>query len=170
MTAKPEMAPTIIDFEAFTVVEFLPRPSGSKTDDPSFLPKIVQRNHDGVVFKIGDNVTNGQNYQGKPCRGKITGFDFLEGKIFIKHSWSGIGWNLGSLGHIIVLPSKFQHGDTVWINFWGTHPSGEIIAVHFYPNKIKYDLLVIPFTGDTARIYNVEERMLSITHPDHKIK
>src|ERR1700733_4327276 len=151
------MVPPTSRFEAFTVLEFMPRPSGSKISAPSFIPQKVKRNHDGIVFQIGDNVTNGQNYQGKPCRGKITAFSYLEDKIFVEHTWSGIGWNLGSLDHVLVLPSKFQHGDNVWINFWGTHPSGEIIAVHFYQNKVKYDLLVMPLVGDSARIYNIEE-------------
>jgi hypothetical protein len=164
MATKPEIASSIIDFDAFNVIEFLPRPSGSKADAPAFLPKVVQRKHDGLIFKIGDDVSNGGNYQGRQCRGKITGFDYLEDKIFVSHTWSGIGWNLGSLDHIIILPSENQIDDEVFFNLWSATVVGKIKAVHFYSGKVKYDLDVFPEKGgDTTRIYNIDSIFVSKT-------
>lgn len=163
MRTKPQVASSIIDYEAFSILEFLPRPSGSKTDDPAFLPKIVQRKHDGIIFVIGEDVTNGDNYQDKPCRGKIIGFDFLEGKIFVNHTWSGIGWNLGSLAHVVVLPCEHQIDDRVWFNMWSASVGATVNGVHFYP-KVKYDIEVVT-GGDPGhtRLYNVDATFISKT-------
>lgn len=167
-TELPTASTTIDLSEAFSILEFIPRKSGeAKVTDPSFIPKIIQRTHDGAIFKIGDEVSNGANYQGKPCRGVIKEFSFLEEKVFVRTTWNGVGWSLGSLQYVVTLPCKFQRGDKVWINFWGAHPSGEIIAIHFYANTVKYDLEVCPDQGDSARLYNIEERMLSLTLPPY---
>lgn len=164
------------NYDAFSILEFLPRKSGQcKADDPSFLPRTVQRLHDGEVFQIGDEVANGMEYQGKQCRGKITGFDYLEDKVFVSHTWSGIGWNLASLSKVTVpvdpmLPSEFQLDEDVWVCMWSAAVGATIKAVHFYRGDIKYDIEVntgVQRSGP-VRLYNVASVLLSKTHPDHK--
>lgn len=58
----------------------------------------------------------------------------------------------------LALNSRFQHGDDVSVIFIEGLEAffGEIIGVHFYPGKIKYDI-ELPFTlhGKT-RVYNVD--------------
>lgn len=79
-----------IEREAFSVISFQDNKSGTR--DASLRPLSVRRQWDGEVFSIGDRVTNGTKMVGN-----ITGFEFLEGKIYVQHTWSGIGMNLGSL-------------------------------------------------------------------------
>lgn len=59
-------------------------------------------------------------------------------------------------------PSQFAIGDTVWfsvIQDSGPHPypfKAEIIAVHFYEGKVKYDLNLPTHDGPPTRIYNID--------------
>lgn len=156
------MAKTIITGESFSVLSFQDNPNGSKVD-AGIRPHSVKRSSDEEVFTIGDTVTNGMFYEGRPMQGAITGFSILEGNMFVNHTWSGVGMNLESLTKVLVLPSKFQPHQKVWLRFWGADVGSKVISVHFYNNTAKYDLEVIPYVGDVARIYNVEERMLSET-------
>ena len=147
----------VTDYEAFTIEAFLPRKSGTHESVPSFQPQAVKRLHDGEVFAIGDTVTNGTK-----MRGMITGFELLEGKVFVKHTWSGIGMNLGSLTNIAKLPAQFQIGDKVSVSFkqsYGAEPwecNAEVKAVHFFPNKVKYDLEIPLENEPPTRIYNID--------------
>lgn len=153
--ANPKLAP---ECEEFTIVAFLPRKSGTDGDLPSFQPQAVKRNWDSEVFAIGDTVTNGTK-----MRGQITGFEMLEDKVFVTHTWSGIGMNLGSLINVAKLPAQFQIGDKVNISLkqtYGAEPwacYAEVKAVHFYPSKkVKYDL-EIPLENEApTRIYNID--------------
>lgn len=63
------------------------------------------------------------------------------------------------------LPSQHQVGDKVYFCCMPAHTnrtdfpaiSAEVLAVHFYNNKVKYDLDLL-FAGDQrSRIYNVDE-------------
>jgi hypothetical protein len=146
--------------EAFSIVSFLPRESGVKADTPSFQPYAIKREHDGEVFTIGDLITNGTH-----IKGKITSFEMLNDKVFVNHTWSGVGVNLGSIRKVIELPSRHQVGDKVKfsINQKGSDVDyvvhsfdAEIKAVHFYTPKVKYDI-EIPIEGESpTRIYNVD--------------
>lgn len=62
----------------------------------------------------------------------------------------------------IVLPSDHQIGDNVWLNLWGHSSTAEVNAVHFYANKVKYDLKVFARTK-TIRLYNIEAEHISKT-------
>ncbi len=143
--------------EAFTIVAFLPRKSGTEKSVPSFQPQAVKRTSDGEVFAIGDTVSNGTK-----MRGKIISFEMLEGEVYAKHTWSNVGMNLRDLTNIAKLPAQFQIGDKVNVSFkqtYGLEPwecDAEIKAVHFFSNKVKYDL-EIPIEGDSpTRIYNID--------------
>lgn len=64
----------------------------------------------------------------------------------------------------ILLPSPYQINDEVWVKFWAKEIIGKVIGVHFYSNKIKYDLEVLCIgNGGTSRIYNVDENIISLT-------
>ncbi len=152
-----------VDYEKFTILSFCENKSG--TSDSSFKPYAVKRDWDGEVFTINDEVSNGTQ-----MRGLITGFDFLENKVYVNHTWSGIGMNLGSLSKIPVLPSAFQVNQVVHVKF---NKNGESITatvrgVHFYRGKVKYDLGL--WLGDGSvddpenetRIYNIDSIFVSI--------
>lgn len=70
------------------------------------------------------------------------------------------------------LPSQFVHGDKVLFFSmpddgdpvkWQSCPGlpAEVLAVHFYPGKVKYDLDLL-FVGDQrSRIYNVDSVLVT---------
>lgn len=144
------MTKTIPSGESFSIISFQDNPQGSKVGS-GIRPHSVMRTSDKEVFTIGDIVTNGTR-----MTGEITGFSLLEGEIFIEHTWSGIGMNLESLSKVITLPSQFQIGDAVWFRLWSTDLVTEVLAVHFYPGKVKYDLKVLVGSGETTRLYNID--------------
>lgn len=144
------------EVKGFTILTLLARPSGSKADSPSFQPHSIRRESDSEVFTIGDRVTNGTQ-----MTGKITGFEFLEGYVYVNHTWSGVGMDLDSLSKVNELPSKHQIGDkvTLAINQAPNRVCSLIvyvINVHFFENKVKYDLEVPLQKGDTTRFYNID--------------
>src|SRR6185503_7776496 len=61
------------------------------------------------------------------------------------------------------LPSQFQIGDAVWFRLWSADIVTEVIAVHFYPEKVKYDLKVLVKDGTTTRLYNIDSVFVSKT-------
>lgn len=63
----------------------------------------------------------------------------------------------------ITLPSQHQVGDRVWLNFWEHSVAACVVAVHFYPSKVKYDLQVNPRRGNSTRIYNIDSVMVTKT-------
>lgn len=63
----------------------------------------------------------------------------------------------------ITLPSQHQVGDRVWLNFWSCSVPAGVIAVHFYPGKVKYDLEVNPKRGNSTRMYNIDSLMVTKT-------
>lgn len=89
-TATQIAAQQEINYEAFTVISFQENKSGTKDATPRI--QSLKRDWDEEVFSIDDLVTNGTK-----MIGNITGFEYLEGKIYVQHTWSGIGMNLGSL-------------------------------------------------------------------------
>lgn len=144
----------------FTILSFVPRPSGSPANQESFIPQSVRRDYDQEVFNLGDRVTNGTQ-----MKGKITKFDLLEEKIYVLTTWSGIGMNLDSLIKIPLLPSKFMEGDSVILCLkQGTKEAVEIyarvLAVHFYGKSTKYDLNIKLNKEQETRFYNIEESFL----------
>lgn len=59
------------------------------------------------------------------------------------------------------LPSQFQIGDTAWFTFDYENDKGagakcEILCVHYYPGKVKYDLEIELSDGSKTRIYNID--------------
>lgn len=157
------MNPTTVDYEAFTILSYHENKSG--TTDTNFKPYSIKREWDGEIFTINDEVSNGTQ-----MRGGITGFEFLEGKVYVKHTWSGVGMNLGSLVKISVLPSAFQIDQVVSVQFKkGTYAlSATVRGVHFYRGKVKYDLGL--WLGDGSvddpetetRIYNIDSIYVKI--------
>lgn len=151
------MNTTLVDYERFTILSFCENKSG--TTDSSFKPYAIKRDWDGEVFTINDEVTNGTQ-----MRGNITGFEFLENKVYVSHTWSGIGMNLGSLVKIPSLPSAYQVDQVVSVQFKkdGDAINATVRGVHFYRGKVKYDLGL--WLGDGSvddpetetRIYNID--------------
>jgi hypothetical protein len=139
---------------SFSIVSFKNNLSGTKAD--GVKPYSVKRTSDGEVFSIGDLVTNGAWYEGKRMVGEITGFNILDGNLFVEHTWSGVGMYLENLFKLIGLPSEHQIDDKVWYTLWSANVSGEIKGVHFYPGKVKYDLELFGKDGETTRIYNID--------------
>jgi hypothetical protein len=148
---------TPIDAEKFTILSFCENKNG--TTDASFKPYAIKRDWDGEMFTINDEVTNGTQ-----MRGNITGFEFLENKVYVSHTWSGIGMSLGSLKKIPVLPSAYQVDQVVSVSFikGGDAITATVRGVHFYRGKVKYDLGL--WLGDGSiddpetetRIYNID--------------
>jgi hypothetical protein len=144
-----------------TIISFLPRPSGSKNDEPSFKPFSIQRNRDGEIFTIGDTFTNGK-YKDTKVIGTITGFSMLDDHVFIEHTWSGVGFGLDSIDKVVQLPSEHQYDDEVILKLGTSVLIAKILAVHFYNRKEKYDIEVIACDDSPAkfRLYNVEQGLL----------
>lgn len=151
---------TVSNPEQFTIISFLPRKSGTKSDSPSFQPHSIKREIDGEIFQIGDTVSNGIKMVGK-----ILSFEMLDNHVFVNHTWSEVGMNLGSLRKVNQLPAQHQIGDTVFfsinqksdeIDLHEYRATSKIIGVHFYNHKVKYDI-EIPIADETpTRIYNID--------------
>lgn len=73
-------------------------------------------------------------------------------------------WKYQETPDTLLLPSKFQHGDRAVFCCMPDDPSVtsfpgipcEIIGIHFYPGKVKYDLDLLFVEGQRSRIYNVD--------------
>lgn len=61
------------------------------------------------------------------------------------------------------LPSQHQIEDKVWLKLWSATVPVEILAVHFYPGKVKYDVEVFGDNGEVTRLYNVDSAFLPKT-------
>lgn len=137
----------------------------------TFEPKVVQRQPDGITFKIGDFVSNGTK-----MRGKITAFhrntavnrDPNDNDLVVDHTWSGVGMYLSNLRHeepLPELPSSHQLDDVVKVKFTEKQETpfrAQILAVHFYGvGKVKYDLEIFTTPSDSTRIYNVDSLYVS---------
>lgn len=157
---------------AFTIISLLPRPSGSKANEPSFQPNSIRRESDGEIFTIGDLITNENG-----MKGNIVSFDYLEDTVFVKTTWSNVGYSLDMAIKVILLPSQFQIHDQVVFKIsqedfilngkgLGTkivsHIKANVVNVHFMGSKIKYDLDIELSTRPSlkTRIYNVDSSCL----------
>lgn len=61
-----------------------------------------------------------------------------------------------------MLPSGHQIDDHCFLSLWETDLTADILAVHFYPGKVKYDLAVqSPLQDGETRIYNVDSAFVS---------
>lgn len=70
-------------------------------------------------------------------------------------------WKQESPSKIAWLPSLFKDGDKAWFTFDPENQQGmgancEILCVHFYPGKVKYDIEVTLSDGTTTRLYNID--------------
>jgi predicted RNA-binding protein len=136
----------------FTVLSFLPRPSGASVNQPAFLPHSVKRHFDSEVFTLDDLVTNGSQMVGR-----IKSFDYLNDKIFVETTWSGVGMNLDSLVKLHKLPSRFQFGDVVKIDLENFKIGRAwVIKVHFTKDKVQYDLELYLGAKSKTRLYNID--------------
>lgn len=55
------------------------------------------------------------------------------------------------------LPAGFKIGEDVYINFWDkVNLHGYIHAVHFTPDKVKYDIQIWGPMDQYTRIYNID--------------
>lgn len=151
----------------FTILSFLDNPSGTK--DSSFKPHSVKRHFDGEVFTIGDRVTNGTQMVGL-----VEEFSFLNGQVFVKTDWSGVGMNLDSLSKEPIVPSKFQIRQVVTLSFpeQNAKLDATVRAVHFHGGiqnsdgnyaRERYDLDVWIGEGgnSSTRLYNVDVNLLT---------
>lgn len=128
--------------------------------DKNFTPHTVIRykensNEIDEIFSLADNVTNGTR-----MKGRITSFQLSEDRTqcFVTTTWSGVGMALKDLKKLIDLPSKYQQGDKVWLLLPGMSTSlySQVISVHFYESKVKYDLEVNIMGSERTRIYNID--------------
>ncbi len=62
----------------------------------------------------------------------------------------------------IILPSPHQREDAVWLKLWSASIPAKIKNVHFYADKVKYDLELFGGNGEVTRVYNVDS--------DHVVK
>lgn len=146
----------------FEILSFRQNKSGGT--ETSFKPYSIRRLSDGEIFTLGDLVTNGTKMVGK-----ITEFSFLEDSVYVDHTYSGVGMNLDSLIKYTVkeLPSEIQLNQVVKASFLKGKGLCTIRGVHFFPDKIKYDLGI--WLGDGSvddperetRVYNVDSEFIS---------
>lgn len=61
------------------------------------------------------------------------------------------------------LPSAHQIKEGVWLCLWSAKIVSEILAIHFYEGKVKYDLIVFGDDGQQTRLYNVDSAFVSKT-------
>lgn len=154
----------------YTILAFVNRRSGVLASTPSFQPYAIRRESDGTVFSIGDEwySSGGPCSTGQVPHGTITGFEMLEGNIYIQHDWSGVGFSLEGIEKGVTLPSKFQLNQVVIVDFGKNREDqhATIRSIHFLNSQVKYDLGL--WLGDGSvdnpeketRVYNVEEKYL----------
>lgn len=143
----------------------------------SFKPKSVRRTTDGVVFSIGDMVTNDPENP-KGMKGAIIGFepdDTVNGDgsgLWVSHTWSGVGMNLASLSHVVekkkdiktnTLPAAFQPEDFCCVQFGEgtTKFGGQVVKVSFSRSKVLYDIEIGVGKDVVTRLYNVDSAFVS---------
>jgi flagellar hook-associated protein FlgK len=107
-----------------------------------FTPASITRLDDNQTFSINDYVTNGTQ-----MRGYITRFELSDDlkNLWVYTDWSEVGMNLESIYKIDSrkLPSKFQHGDSVIVEFDSKQRLyGKITKVSFTFAKVLYDVEV----------------------------
>jgi hypothetical protein len=133
--------------------------------DDKFSPYSVIRESDDDVFTIGDFVTNGTK-----MRGRIERFELSPDldDLYVYTDWSGIGMNLDSVTKVIMLPSQHQVGDKVEFYltlppYWPKQPGfdARVNAVHFFHNKVKYDLeIYYKNEAGSTRLYNIDSDLV----------
>jgi hypothetical protein len=150
------------ELTGYRILSFVDPQSGSSENISNFRPYAIQRDSDGEIFTIGDRFINKNVKPGtKAPHGEITGFELLEGTVFIRHTWSGIGFSLNSIEKDITLPSRFQINDKVVFIIQGKDSNfgcfdAVVKGVHFYKGKVKYDLELQFGQDDFTRIYNID--------------
>ena len=149
-----------------------------KQFSPHSIERLINKEHD-ATFTIGDSVTNEHG-----MRGKITHFELSDDlkDLYIYTDFSGIGMHYAMAERVKELPCEFQLFDQVYLNlkqfdyvYFGKGTGkmvkaslkANVIGVHFFSNKVKYDLSVLLFPKDGAekeistRLYNIDENHLN---------
>lgn len=156
--------------KAWEIIEFV---------ENKFVPKVVRRNSDSELFRLGDHVTNGTK-----MNGLIEKFDMCEGNLYVYTDWSGIGMGfedikrvespgLLSEGQVVnfELPTTVKFGNVIYANeeavdkaITGTPTvvliSATVRGVHLYKGAVKYDLDIWLHGNSSTRIYNVDSNFV----------
>ena len=144
--------------KSFEILAFITNSNG--TTDSSFKPKTIKRLSDNEVFTVGDIVIQQQ----LEIVTEITGFSFLEDKVFIEHTYSKVGLSMEEIkkheqGNFVFF--KFINLQIVKLKFMEEEITATINGIHFFKSCIKYDLKLWLKNGEETRIYNVEEKFLT---------
>lgn len=123
---------------------------------PHSVERLTADRYYDETFTIGDFVTNGTQ-----MRGRIVRFELYDLKsLYVYTDWSNVGMNLESISKIEILPSAFQIGDEVklQLNPKEIGTTARINAVHYFRNKVKYDLEIYwgALANQSTRIYNID--------------
>jgi len=141
--------------------------------DDKFTPFSIRRytslkpDASSEVFAIGDYVTNGTRMKGHIIRFELS--DDLR-ELFVYTDWSNIGMNLDSITKCIKLPSAYQVGDPVIVEFEQKKSmNGKITKVGFTPGKVLYDVeieVVYDHLDEkmTTRIHSIDSVFVKKKH------
>jgi len=55
----------------------------------------------------------------------------------------------------------YQEDQFVWFTLWSYKIAAQVLAIHPYGNKFKYDLKLIGHNGEETRIYNVDSKCVA---------
>lgn len=117
----------------------------------------VKRFSDGQTFTIGDYVTNGTKMQGKIEEFELfSRNDSGELTMYVTTDWSKVGMGLDDIQKTSPLPSQHQIGHYINFQIEQMKVRAEILSVHFYEGKVKYDLELKLKDKSATRIYNVD--------------
>ena len=113
----------------------------------------LRRRSDGIVFTVGDRVTNGTKMVGY-----IKAFHTEGGETYVSHTWSGVDMSLNSIVKVDKLPCDHQQGDRVTIEQKAMNiPCAIVKKVHFdQVGHVSYDLEIQMQAGVWTRIYNID--------------
>ena len=158
--------------DQYRFISFLAIPNGTNANVERFQPYSIERKSDKEIFSIGDffEMPNMETSDGKTPNGMITGFSAIQNTVFIKHTWSGVGFDLATIKKVKkALPSTFQFGQTVAFGLLSSDgvtnkitafrhvAKATVTGVHFFNKRIKYDLEVNLGGNEVTRIYNIDE-------------
>jgi hypothetical protein len=75
-------------------------------------------------------------------------------------------WKKAERPTLLPLPSAFQIGDHVKLSIFGADLPGQVLTVHFYESKVKYDVCVydldeIGTPKYETRLYNIDSAFVT---------
>lgn len=144
--------------------------------------QTIKRLSDGVVFKLGDHVTNGTRMHGKIERfetdddvhNRVPGSPV---EIHVITDWSGIGMNLDSVSHVsnekivLMTPSQFQVKDICAFEVAGQRIGAQVTKITFAEGKVFYDLDIAVAPGEVTRIHGVDSAfVVSVAEPPKQMR